>query len=81
MPRAKTRARPEKPSAIPPDHRPPLTLPEAAVYLNVPHRFIRRLVEERRIRSLFYANKRFIEPADLDAFKAEAEGKARDDGR
>jgi excisionase family DNA binding protein len=32
-----------------PEREPPLTLPEAAEYLNVSQRFMRRLVAERRI--------------------------------
>jgi excisionase family DNA binding protein len=46
----------------------PLTVPEAAARLNVSPRFIRRLVDERRIP--FHRVGRFIrlDPADLDDF-------------
>jgi excisionase family DNA binding protein len=48
--------------------RPPLTLTQAAAYLNVSERFVRRLVAERRI--AFHKVGHFLRfrSADLDAF-------------
>ena len=50
-----------------PSH-PPLTLAEAAAYLNVSERFVRRLVAERRV--AFHKVGHFVRfrAADLDAF-------------
>ncbi len=47
---------------------PPLTLAQAAAYLNVSERFVRRLVAERRI--AFHKVGHFLrfQAADLDAF-------------
>ena len=47
---------------------PPLTLSEAAAYLNVSQRFMRRLVAERRV--VFYKVGKFVRfrRADLDSF-------------
>ena len=51
-----------------PPARPPLTLAQAAAYLNVSERFMRRLVAERRI--AFHKVGHFLRfrSADLDAF-------------
>ena len=51
-----------------PRSHPPLTLPEAAAYLNVSERFMRRLVAERRI--AFHKVGHFLRfrVADLDRF-------------
>ena len=48
--------------------RPPLMVPEAALYMNVSERFVRRLIEERRI--TFMKVGRFIrfDPDVLDEF-------------
>ena len=48
--------------------RPPLTLAQAATYLNVSERFVRRLVAERRI--AFHKVGHFLrfQTTDLDAF-------------
>jgi excisionase family DNA binding protein len=50
------------------EHRPPLNVDEAAEYLGVRVRFIRRLVNERRI--TFYKVGRFVRfsPEVLDQF-------------
>jgi excisionase family DNA binding protein len=53
-----------------PGPEPPLTLPEAAAYLNVSQRFMRRLVLERRV--AFHKLGRLLRfsVADLDQFLA-----------
>jgi excisionase family DNA binding protein len=57
---------------------PPLTLPEAAAYLNVSQRFMRRLIAERRI--AFYKLGRFVRfrVADLDRFLSSGRIEAAD---
>ena len=51
-----------------PTRRGPLTLGEAAEYLNVNERYMRRLVSERRIPYLKVGRLLRFSPADLDAF-------------
>jgi excisionase family DNA binding protein len=48
--------------------RPPLTLPEAAGYLNVTERYMRRLVAERRIPFFKVGRLLRFSVGDLDAF-------------
>jgi excisionase family DNA binding protein len=48
--------------------QPPLTLPEAAAYLNVSQRFMRRLVAERRIAFHKLGHLLRFRIADLDGF-------------
>jgi excisionase family DNA binding protein len=50
--------------------RRPLTLPEAAGYLNVSERYMRRLVAERRIPYFKVGRLLRFSAADLDAFMA-----------
>lgn len=55
-----------------PGHEPPLSIPEAAVFLNVTDRWVRRAVRERRIPYLKVGrNVRFL-IADLQAFLAQS---------
>lgn len=53
-------------------HRPPLNVEEAAAYLGVKPRFIRRLIDERRI--AFFKVGRFVrlDPDVLDQFLADS---------
>lgn len=51
-------------------HAPPLTLTEAAAYLNRSPRFMRRLVAERRIAHLKFGARVMFDAADLDAYLA-----------
>jgi excisionase family DNA binding protein len=51
-----------------PARRGPLTLGEAAVYLNVNERYMRRLVSERRIPYFKVGRLLRFSPVDLDAF-------------
>lgn len=48
--------------------RPPLSLDEAAAYLNVKPRYMRRLVEQRRVPVLRFGRLLRFNVADLDAF-------------
>jgi len=52
--------------------RPPvlLTVPEAAEYLSVSERYVRRLVTERRLRHTLVGRFVRFAPADLDDFLA-----------
>jgi excisionase family DNA binding protein len=54
----------------PPEREPPLTLPEAAEYLNVSQRFMRRLVAERRIAFHKLGHLLRFHVADLDGLLA-----------
>jgi excisionase family DNA binding protein len=47
-----------------------LTVPEAAQYLNTTVRFVRRLIEERRIAFHRFGRHVRLEKADLDEFVA-----------
>jgi excisionase family DNA binding protein len=53
-----------------PQQEPPLTLSEAAAYLNVSQRFMRRLVLERRIAFHKLGHLLRFRAADLDQFLA-----------
>lgn len=53
-----------------PEREPPLTLPEAAEYLNVSERFMRRLVAERRIAFHKLGHLLRFHVADLDRLLA-----------
>lgn len=48
--------------------RPPITVAEAAEYMGVPVRFIRRLIHEHRIEFLKLGRHTRIEPDELDRF-------------
>jgi excisionase family DNA binding protein len=49
-------------------HRPPIDVAAAATYLGVSERFIRRLIQERRIESFKIGRFRRFDPYVLDAF-------------
>ncbi len=49
-------------------HRPPLTIDQAAEYLNVTPRFVRRLVDERRIAFIKLGRFVRLDPEVLDRF-------------
>jgi excisionase family DNA binding protein len=48
--------------------RMPLSVAEAAAYLNVPERFVRRLIAERRVPFLKVGYHVRLRPEDLDAY-------------
>lgn len=48
--------------------RMPLSVAEAAAYLNVPERFVRRLIAERRVAFLKVGYHVRLRPEDLDAY-------------
>lgn len=50
------------------DHRPPLSVPEAAEYLGVSERWMRRAVAERRLRYIKTGKFVRFRPDDLDAW-------------
>jgi excisionase family DNA binding protein len=53
------------------DHRPPLDVSGAANYLGVSERFLRRLVQERRVPFLRVGGTRIrFDPRDLDVWLA-----------
>jgi excisionase family DNA binding protein len=54
--------------ARPDDHRPPVTIPEAAAYLHVSPRFVRRLVNQRRLPYLRLGSLIRLRPDDIDAY-------------
>jgi excisionase family DNA binding protein len=58
--------------AQPDDHRPPVTIPEAASYINMSPRFVRRLVNQRRLPYCRLGSVIRIRLADLDALMDEA---------
>ncbi|HET9872062.1 MAG TPA: helix-turn-helix domain-containing protein [Propionibacteriaceae bacterium] len=56
-----------------------LNIDQAAVYLNVSVRFMRRLVADRKIRYYKFGKFLRFDPADLDAFAAAGEVASGDD--
>jgi excisionase family DNA binding protein len=63
-------SRPQRPTSGPsaPTRGRPLTLPEAAAYLNVAERYMRRLVTDRRIPYFKVGRLLRFSAEDLDAF-------------
>lgn len=59
------------------DRTPPLSVAEAAEYLNVTEHFVRRLVRERRIAFVKLGRHVRFAPADLDAFIEQGRREAR----
>jgi excisionase family DNA binding protein len=50
------------------DHRPPLDVDEAAAYLGVTRRWVRRAIAERRIPYIKLGQYVRLDPRDLDAY-------------
>ena len=63
---------PARGAAPTPGHEPPLSIPEAAVFLNVTDRWVRRAVRERRIPYLKVGRHVRFLVADLEAFLADS---------
>jgi excisionase family DNA binding protein len=63
-------SRPQRPTSAPqgPGRGRPLTLPEAAAYLNVAERYMRRLVTDRRLPYFKVGRLLRFSAEDLDAF-------------
>jgi excisionase family DNA binding protein len=60
-----------------PDRRPPVDIPAASNYLGVRPRYVRRLVNERRISFLKVGRLVRFDPEDLDDFLEECRVDAR----
>jgi excisionase family DNA binding protein len=61
----------------PEEHRPPLDVPGAAEYLGVGERFVRRLIQERRVPHFKLGSKVRLSPEDLDHLLAQARREAQ----
>jgi excisionase family DNA binding protein len=59
-------------ASVTPGHEPPLSIPEAAVFLNVTDRWVRRAVRERRLPYLKVGRHVRFLVEDLEAFLADS---------